>query len=147
MAEPFYKTSGGLRFSCTQCGNCCTRPGPVYFPPEDLERAAAFLSLPPQGFAKKFKLVKIDGILTLEPPDGTPCTFYDPDQGCGIYEARPVQCSTWPFWPEVARRKKSWEAAAKDCPGMNQGKLHSPRAVERHLEICGSRLPQGEPWD
>jgi Fe-S-cluster containining protein len=40
---------------------------------------------------------------------------------CGIYEVRPQQCRTWPFWPELLRDKASWDRASERCPGMNKG--------------------------
>ena len=146
MPDPFYQTSQGLRFACTRCGTCCTRPGPVYFPEADLKRAATFLSLTPQGFVQKFKLVKIEGIRALDPPEGEPCPFYDDARGCTIYPARPVQCRTWPFWPELVKRKRAWEAAAKECPGMNRGRRHTPQEIEKSVQTCNAAMPEGEPW-
>jgi Fe-S-cluster containining protein len=46
---------------------------------------------------------------------------------CGVYPVRPLQCRTWPFWPENLRTKASWHRAAKGCPGMNRGGRHFTR--------------------
>ena len=35
----------------------------------------------------------------IERPGGD-CIFWDKSAGCTVYPARPVQCQTWPFWPE-----------------------------------------------
>ena len=43
---------------------------------------------------------------------------------CSVYEVRPLQCRTWPFWPENLWSKKTWDHAAKRCHGMNAGHRH-----------------------
>jgi hypothetical protein len=42
---------------------------------------------------------------------------------CGVYEDRPAQCRTWPFWPSVVRSREAWDRATRICPGMNRGTL------------------------
>lgn len=71
--------------------------------------------------------------------DGYDCVFLDretmPGKAiCGVYEARPSQCRTWPFWPENLRSPESWERASRGCPGMNTGKLHSVEVVQMTVE-------------
>jgi Fe-S-cluster containining protein len=147
LGKPYYESAGGLGFRCTRCGNCCTRPGPVYFSGGDLARAADFLGLSEDAFWLEYGLVEEDGVPALDPPGDGPCPFYDPAQGCSIYAARPTQCRTWPFWPEVVHRRRSWEKAARDCPGMDRGPVHPPQAIERYLLACEEAgLPEGDPW-
>lgn len=147
MGKPYYKTTKGLRFECTDCGNCCTRPGPVYFPDPDLKRAAAFLKMTPGTFRRRFRLRPAEGMLALDPGPQAPCTFHDADTGCTIYKARPTQCRTWPFWSEVVQRRGDWESAARDCEGMNQGRRYPVREIEAALDLCEEMdLPEGDPW-
>ena len=147
MTKPYYETHNGLDFTCTRCGRCCERPGPVFFSDDDLDRAAAFEKITPRAFVKRHGLVKVDDIHALDLPDGTPCSFYDKLKGCQIYEGRPIQCKTWPFWKEVVTRKSSWEKAATDCPGMNQGERHSPEVIREALDACQNQgLPEGDAW-
>jgi Fe-S-cluster containining protein len=61
---------------------------------------------------------------------GYDCTFLDrqtmPGRAvCSIYEDRPTQCRTWPFWPENIRTSRDWNAARRrtPCPGMGQGRI------------------------
>ena len=42
----------------------------------------------------------------------TSCVFLDEKGQCGIYEARPLQCSTYPWWPALLVNKNAWEAEA-----------------------------------
>ena len=39
---------------------------------------------------------------------GHGCTFLTREGGCGVYEARPVQCRAYPFWPRVLKSPETW---------------------------------------
>lgn len=146
MKTPFYQKNNGLQFECTRCGNCCTRPGPVFFTPAELARAADFLRISPSTFRRRYGAYREEGVWAIDPQHG-PCFFYDEDTGCTIYEARPLQCRTWPFWPETVLTRRAWNAAARDCEGMNQGPRVPPEEIERLLVECErAGLPEGEPW-
>lgn len=123
----------GLRFGCTQCGNCCTGPtGFVWFTEEEGRSLAAKLGVTEKEFYKNYAH-KADGAWSLnerKTPNGFDCVFLDretiPGKAiCGVYEARPTQCKTWPFWPENIRTPQMWERVKKTtpCPGMGAGKL------------------------
>jgi len=120
--------SDGLRFACTQCGNCCTGPaGYVWFEEQELLSMAEHLGMTADAFRERYTR-DIDGDLSLTETlteHGYDCVFLDRDeQGralCSIYEVRPMQCRTWPFWPENLRSVRSWVNASKRCPGMKQG--------------------------
>lgn len=71
---------------------------------------------------------QVDGQWTLNEikgPKGNDCVFLGWDeQGrslCRLYQARPKQCRTWPFWPENLRRQDDWLRTAQRCPGMANG--------------------------
>ena len=36
------------------------------------------------------------------------CIFLDPSGKCGIYDARPIQCHTYPFWPSLLEDQDVW---------------------------------------
>jgi len=36
------------------------------------------------------------------------CIFLQDDNTCRIYEARPSQCSTYPFWPDILASQQAW---------------------------------------
>lgn len=146
MPEPFYKTSRGLRFECTQCGDCCTRPGPVYLPAPDLRRLAGSLDLTPRAFRRAYGVKSLDGTDAVDPDDG-PCPFHDAERGCTVYEARPTQCRTFPFWPEIVTRRRSWERAARTCEGIGRGRRHPVREIERAVILCRELdVPGEDPW-
>jgi Fe-S-cluster containining protein len=125
--------AAGLRFKCQQCGNCCSgAPGYVWVDRRTIERIAAFLGREEQWLGKKYlRRVGFRYSLT-EKPNGD-CVFLVHQDGrttCSIHPVRPAQCRAWPFWADNLRSRSKWEAAARDCPGMNQGRLHSLAVIE-----------------
>jgi len=53
---------------------------------------------------------------------------------CRIYEVRPMQCRTWPFWKINLKSPEHWAAAAATCPGMNQGAFFEASRIEEIRE-------------
>ena len=129
MPEPAPWYADGLKFKCTQCGNCCTgAPGYVFVTPEEIDAIAEFLGRPGRGLTK-YHLRRVGrGYSLTENPDNYDCCFLNttPDgkRTCSIYPVRPLQCRTWPFWDDNLDSPDAWDFAAQDCPGMNRGKSH-----------------------
>jgi Fe-S-cluster containining protein len=122
-AEPWY--SDGLAFACTQCGACCTgAPGYVWVSPDEIERLAEFRGETVDQFTMRFVRKVGDRFSLIERPGGD-CIFWDKEQGCTVYPARPVQCRTWPFWPENVETKADWDHVREICPGSGRGRLFS----------------------
>ena len=124
---------GGLRFSCTQCGNCCSgAPGYVWVRKQDIENIATFLGHPDGKLSRTYvRRVGIRHSLT-ERPNGD-CIFLDRADGkatCSIYPVRPTQCRTWRFWNVNLKSPDHWNAEAVTCPGMNCGDRYDFEAVE-----------------
>jgi Fe-S-cluster containining protein len=122
----------GLRFTCTQCGDCCSgAPGYVWVRQEDIERLAEWLKMDVDTFEKRYtRKVGIRRSL-VEFPDGD-CVFFDSQKRkCSVYEARPMQCRTWPFWESNIKSEKAWQRTCAACPGSGQGTLVP---VEKVLE-------------
>lgn len=144
-ASPWY--ADGLDFTCTTCGNCCTGgPGYVWVTDREIELAAEHLGLGLADFRRKY-CRKISGRVSFKEvrrPNGNhDCVFLteipadagrkDLEPGepvpmtrrvCGLYQVRPLQCRTWPFWKENLVTESAWERAAKGCPGMNRDGRH-----------------------
>lgn len=130
LAEP----AAGLRFSCTQCGNCCSGPPGYVLVSDDEARAfAAHLSIGVATFVERYTHMTREGrsLVEVETEFGRDCVFLDrasrPGKAvCSAYEVRPAQCRTWPFWPSNVRSPQAWERAKNVCPGMDKGTLYSP---------------------
>jgi Fe-S-cluster containining protein len=120
----------GLRFECQpDCGQCCTadvREGNVFLEPDDVVRLAEALALSARAFARRYTSSEY-GELVLVMDDGGNCQFLK-DGRCGVHEARPLQCRTYPFLPEdgftPAESAYTWRREKKFCPGIGKGRLY-----------------------
>ena len=116
--------SGGLRFECTQCGDCCSgSEGYVWVNQEEINAMASRVGLEPNVFEEKY--VKRVGVRrSLKERPGGDCVLLDEQtRKCTAYEERPRQCKTWPFWDSNIRTPEAWEETAQACPGCNKGNL------------------------
>lgn len=118
----------GLRFSCTMCGNCCSGPpGYVWYSPQEELAMAQRLNVDVPTFRQRYAH-QIQGDWSLNEKmtkHGYDCVFLVRDKdgrgSCGIYEDRPKQCRTWPFWPDNLKSPRAWKQAGSRCPGMTAG--------------------------
>jgi len=126
----------GLRFQCTQCGDCCTgAPGYVWVTKSEMEVLAARLDMDVSQFEKKF--VREVGIRKslVELPNGD-CIFLDhATHKCKVYDARPRQCRTWPFWESNVRTRDAWKETCQICPGSGRGPLVPLEEIQQQLAI------------
>ena len=114
--EPWYKD--GLRFSCTECGQFCTgSPGYVWVTETEIDKMAEHLSLTVAEFSRFYLRRVEDRFSLLEHPKTYDCVFLK-DKKCQIYKVRPVQCRTFPWWPQNLRSEEDWREAAKSCEGI-----------------------------
>ncbi|MBM3132384.1 MAG: YkgJ family cysteine cluster protein, partial [Chloroflexi bacterium] len=65
------------------------------------------------------------------------CIFFNRDHGCVVYEVRPGQCRTRPFWRSILISPEGWASASRGCPGMNQGQAHSIGEIEAFARSDG----------
>jgi len=115
--EPWFRE--GLRFKCTGCGKCCTgASASVNLSRADLGRLAAFKRMPPGRFARSYTRVVRGRRVLINRQDSGDCIFLE-NNACSVYEARPTQCRTFPFWPEIVHDRESWEATARLCEGID----------------------------
>jgi uncharacterized protein len=127
----------GLRFACTMCGNCCTGPtGYVKFTETEAKAIAARLGIALEVFYERYARHTLVGMSLREVKTtfGYDCVFLDRDKlpgkaVCSLYEDRPEQCRTWPFWSSNLSSERAWKAAAKGCPGIGSGPLYAPEYI------------------
>ena len=77
-----------------------------------------------QEFSAKFVRKVGDRYSLIEKPGGD-CIFWDKSAGCTVYPARPVQCQTWPFWPENVESPEDWDRVRSVCPGSGHGRVYT----------------------
>jgi len=127
MSAEWY--ADGLRFECTQCGACCTGPpGYVNFTEAEGRAIAARLGVSYDEFLARYTVDhgstrSLDEVKTRH---GYDCVFLDrvrmPGKAvCSLYGDRPLQCRTFPFWPENLKNASAWKRAAKECEGIGRG--------------------------
>jgi Fe-S-cluster containining protein len=62
---------------------------------------------------------------------GGDCVLLDSQsRRCTVYEARPAQCRTWPFWDSNLKTPADWEHTCSVCPGSGKGRLYTVDEVE-----------------
>jgi Fe-S-cluster containining protein len=62
------------------------------------------------------------------------CVFFDPvARNCRLYEARPRQCRTWPFWPSNLGTPQRWQETCEACPGCGKGRLVPLEEIQEQL--------------
>ena len=111
-----------MRFECqTGCTKCCEQQGFVYLTEEDIVRLADFLGSSPRAFEKKY-VFRTKNLRRLRVPRAVQCPFLKSD-GCSVHVAKPLQCRTFPFWPELVESKREWQKTGSWCPGIGKGPL------------------------
>lgn len=121
----------GLRFSCTQCGDCCTgEPGYVWINDREIKEIAKFLGTSETEVRTYYGRKDNKGITLREKSNGD-CVFFEKGKGCTIYPVRPTQCRTWPFWRGNVETPADWERTCQVCPGSGQGQLISAEEIVR----------------
>jgi len=125
---------GGLRFSCTQCGNCCTgAPGYVWLTREEISRIARHLGRDDDWLPNEM-LRRVGFKYSLTEKANGDCVFListgNSHRGCAIYPVRPLQCRTWPFWSINLKSPAAWAEASRKCPGVNTGKFYDFADIE-----------------
>jgi len=126
----------GLHFQCTGCGDCCTgAPGYVWVNKAEIEAMSALLKISVEEFHKRYiRLIGIRKSL-VELANGN-CIFFDNDRRCcQVYESRPRQCRTWPFWSSNLSSPESWQDTADRCPGCNRGSNISLDEIEAEMRV------------
>jgi Fe-S-cluster containining protein len=133
MTRPWW--ADGVRFECQETGRCCVSRdayGYVYLSREDRRRLARHLGIPTRLFTRKY-CGRTEGHFHLKDTSG-PCRFLKGTR-CGVYEGRPNQCRTWPFWPENMKAKVWSEEITRFCPGIGRGPVRSAAEIRGALRL------------
>jgi Fe-S-cluster containining protein len=119
------------------CGNCCSGPeGYVLFTDDEAQSLAARLGVSVAEFIRDYtkKTPLGRSLAERRTSHGLDCIFLDRDKipgkaVCGVYEDRPAQCRTWPFWTEIIATRQTWERTKRTCPGLDKGSLIPPDQI------------------
>ena len=94
---------------------------------------ARFLKMSLASFTLKY-CEKKKGIYHLKEDGVNPDCLFLENKRCGVYEARPIQCRTWPFWPEVMNAKTWKKEVMSFCPGVGKGPVVPKETIEKNLK-------------
>lgn len=103
---------------CASCeGNCCIgESGYIWISKDEIIKLADFLKLSVEEFASKH-LIKVGYKYSIKEKqlskENFACHFFDVEKKqCSVYEYRPSQCRTFPFWEHFKTNK---EEVFKEC--------------------------------
>ena len=134
--DVFYRD--GLQFGCTRCSRCCRHtPGYVFLSEADVDRLVPALGVSRQDFFQRYCRRVPFGLaerLSLREKPNVDCILWD-NGGCAVYEARPLQCRSFPFWGSCLSSQEEWQLHARQCPGMGNGPRHSREEIERWIAL------------
>ena len=105
---------------CGLCNaNCCRgKSGYIWVNKTEINQIAKFLNMDTKDFIRDY-LRKIGykySLKELKVNGSYDCVFYDEKiNGCAVYNVRPWQCRTYPFW-EVF--KKDFKDLKEECIGI-----------------------------
>jgi len=107
---------------CSLCdGNCCTgESGNIWINRDEITILSNYFNIDTQGLKDKYlikkgykysiKEVNIDAV-------NYACIFFDLDKKlCTIYDVRPMQCQTFPFWDYFKNRV---DEVREECPAIS----------------------------
>lgn len=101
----------------------------------DIQAMADAVELDVQEFEKRY--VRDVGVRkSLNEYANGDCVFFDnKTRKCQVYEARPRQCRTWPFWDSNLRSPEAWAETCQACPGSGTGKLYQLEQIEEQRKV------------
>ena len=105
---------------CESCeGRCCTgESGYIYVSQDEILALATLLKLETDDFIEQYLYKKgyKYSLKEVVHEGSYDCIFYNrASNGCGVYEARPTQCRTFPFWDYFKQRV---DELKDECPGI-----------------------------
>jgi Fe-S-cluster containining protein len=107
----------------------------VWVNKSEIEALAAKVEMTIADFEKQYVRQVGARKSLVEYPNGD-CVFFDGiDRKCTVYEARPRQCRTWPFWDSNLKTPQAWERTCEVCPGSGKGPLVSVEEIVKQVAV------------
>ena len=91
---------------------------------EEVEALSIRLGMSENAFRRTYTRREGDRRTLIEKPNND-CIFYQEGVGCTVYEQRPKQCRTWPFWESNLKSERHWRKTVEICPGSGEGRLYT----------------------
>ena len=78
----------------------------------------------------------------LRVPKHAQCEFLE-GGGCRVHAAKPMQCRSFPYWPELIDDRKAWHKTGSWCPGIGKGELvniEAARGMAEEMRVAHPHL-------
>lgn len=114
--------SDSFDFLCQKCGNCCRGTGEVFFSKNDILNIREYLNWSDRDYhqqIKNFIQSSLNGYF-VHFSSGS-CYFLKGKNRCRIYDVRPVQCRTYPFWHSNFNSREDVLQLKEECSGSLKG--------------------------
>ena len=122
----------GLKFECQKdCSHCCGgSPGYVWLSQHDIDTISEHLQISTSEFIANYtkKMGPNYSLIDLE-DDNWNCILLKNGK-CSIYNIRPMQCRTYPFWPQNIESERAWKEQQNSCPGIGKGRTYQAEEIE-----------------
>jgi uncharacterized protein len=106
---------------CAMCdGNCCIgESGYIWITKQEIEKLAKHLNISIEKLSQDY-IFKVGYKYSIREKliakDNYACVFFDlTKKQCSIYDVRPTQCRTFPFWEYF---KNNIEEVKEECPAI-----------------------------
>jgi len=133
-----------ISFACTACGKCCTSKNKVkvFLNDREINQISNYLQISTDHFISyytdliydnkntdnhfeevlRYITLKSKGYDGKQPQQQNRCIFLSSSSEsinkCSIYEVRPTQCRTYPYWPQHMIGRAEWLSESLNCEGM-----------------------------
>lgn len=115
----------------------------MYLSERDLSRLAERFGADHAGFVESWcrwvPYVAGSERLSLREKANLDCVFWK-DGGCSVYDYRPLQCRSFPFWDSIMCSPQAWKRMSGECPGMDSGTLHTREEIDGYLRQLEDEL-------
>lgn len=125
-----------IHFECTSCGKCCTGSSDTHYIAlnhDEADKLQAHLGVSAAWFKRHYVEHLTRETYSIRMTRGQ-CVFLGRNNQCKIYDLRPTQCKTYPFWPELLDKEEHWRAEKKYCEGINRGRRVDSRYIQKQLQ-------------
>lgn len=75
----------------------------------------------PEAFEERY-VYRTRNQRRLRVPRHAQCDFLR-EGGCSVHPAKPLQCRTFPYWPDLVGNTRNWKKTGEWCPGIGKGGL------------------------
>ncbi|MFV1993153.1 MAG: YkgJ family cysteine cluster protein [Acidiferrobacterales bacterium] len=114
------------KFKCTGCGKCCTGNPRTHFielTTGEAEKIQRSLNIGRSWFYRRYLEVLGEQTWGIRIGKDKRCVFLDKKKACRIYQTRPQQCRSYPYWPEILGSRSAWQNESRRCEGIGLGNL------------------------